>query len=110
MKIVFVNNFTILIGNSASENWLLLEQANPNDYLFHLSSFPSCYIILKNNLEYKIDYDIFLECCKICKANTKFKNIPNLYVDYSLCSNVEKGEKVGELKYISKRQVKKIKI
>ena len=45
-----------------------------------------------------------------CKLNTKYKNLKNIKVDYTLCDNVEKGEFVGELIYKSNRKVLSIKV
>jgi hypothetical protein len=46
---------------------------------------------------------------KLCKANTKYKN-QNLYVDYTTCDNVIKGENIGEIVYKRNKKVKKIKL
>ena len=47
---------------------------------------------------------------KICKDNTKYKNIRNIKVDYCRCSNLFKGLVIGEVIFHSKRQVKQVKI
>ena len=47
MKELFINNIKTLIGSNAKENWKLLEDSKPNNLFFHLSSFPSCYVILQ---------------------------------------------------------------
>ena len=46
----------------------------------------------------------------LCKNNTKYRNVPNIKVDYCRCSNLIKGDKVGEVIFKSKRQVTQIKI
>ena len=48
------------------------------------------------------------EASKLCKMNTKYKNIPNLKVDYTQCKNIIKGDKEGEIIYKSNKKVKQI--
>lgn len=100
--------WNIKVGSNAHENWKLLENAEPHDYFFHLSSFPSCYVILEIRNENSINDDIINQCCALCKENTKFRNLKNIKVDVTLVSNVKKGEKVGEVYYVSNRKVKKV--
>ena len=96
------------IGENAKENWKLLEKANDNDIFFHLSSFPSCYVILKYNEE--IDEIVLYKVAQLCKNKTKYRNLKNLKIDYCSCSNLYKGEKVGQVYFHKKRQVKQIKL
>ena len=96
------------VGKNAVENWKLLDEAKPKNIFFHLSSFPSCYVILK--CESDPDMEIIKECALACKENTKYKNLKDIKVDYTTCDNVIKGEKVGEVYYCSNRKVKQIKI
>ena len=96
-----------LVGNNAKENWLLLDNAPPTAIFFHLSSFPSCYVILYNS---KYDPLFLYKAAKICLDNTKYRNIKGIYVDYTPISNVEKGDTPGEIVYRSSRKVKKVKV
>lgn len=48
MKEVFIQNIKALIGSNANENWNILELSKPEYVFFHLSSFPSCYLILES--------------------------------------------------------------
>ena len=108
MKIYKVGNYICIVGNNAKENWELLEQAEPNHLFFHLTSFPSCYVILQT--EEKVGINIIETCSRVCLENTKYDSCKNVNVDYTKISNVKKGEKVGEIEYISNRKVEKIKI
>ena len=111
MKETFVNNIKCVIGSNASENWTILSNFKPHHMFFHLSSFPSCFVILETEHKYpEIDLEIIKQVASICKTNTKYKNVPNVKVDYTFCENIIKGDKVGEIIYRSKRQVKQIKI
>lgn len=110
MKEIIINSINCKIGSSAKENWLLLDQAKEYHIFFHLSSFPSCYVILECEQNYIKNDDDLNQCAEICKNNTKYKNLNNLKVDYTLCNNIIKGTKIGEIYYKSNRQVKQIKI
>jgi hypothetical protein len=111
MKEIFINNIKYKIGNNAEENWKILDEANDNHLFFHLSSFPSCYVILEIENEIKDIFEInkIIENTALeCKLNTKYKNLKYIKVDYCPISNIIKGEKVGEVYYKSNRKVKNI--
>jgi predicted ribosome quality control (RQC) complex YloA/Tae2 family protein len=104
------SNYQCFVGSNAKENWQLLSESNPTDILFHLHSFPSCYVILKNDFDTFPNQDIIQQTAIICKTNTKYKNLKDIKVDYTFCRNVEKGEVVGELIYKSNKKVLSVKI
>jgi predicted ribosome quality control (RQC) complex YloA/Tae2 family protein len=106
MKTIEINNIKCFVGGNASENWQILDNAKPNHLFFHLSSFSSCYVI--SEVDGLIDLETIKNIAECCKSNTKYKNIPKVKVDYTLCSNVYKGEKVGEVYYKSNKKVNKI--
>lgn len=111
MKEIFIENIKCKIGNNAQENWNLLEMASDNHLFFHLSSFPSCYVILELEDEIKdffILNKILEKAALECKLNTKYKNLKNIKVDYCLVSNVIKGDILGEVYYKSNRKIKNI--
>ena len=109
MKIYRRNNYIIRVGTNSKENWRLIGEAKPFHYFFHLSTFPSCYVILEHNLN-KVSDSIIIECAKICKMNTKYRNLSRIKVDYCLRDNVKKGDVVGEVIYKSNRKVKVVTI
>ncbi len=112
MKEIIVDNINCIIGSSASENWTIFSNSKPHHICFHLSSFPSCYVILETDgqiSEYPT-IETITKAALICKTNTKYKNVPNIKIDYTFCGNIIKGGKVGEIIYKSKRQVKQVKI
>jgi len=106
MKNILIQNINCLIGGNSKENWNLLENVKPEYLFFHLSSFPSCYLIYESN---KIpNVEIIKEIASLCKKNTKYKNVPNIKVDYTLCDNIIKGDIEGEIYYKSNKKIKKI--
>jgi predicted ribosome quality control (RQC) complex YloA/Tae2 family protein len=110
MKEIIINNIKCKIGSNALENWDLLDNSKENHIFFHLSSFPSCYVILEIEEDKNIDENIFFEAALLCKNNTKYKNLKNIKIDYCRCSNLVKGDKLGEVIYKSNRKVKHIQI
>jgi predicted ribosome quality control (RQC) complex YloA/Tae2 family protein len=107
MKVVYENDIKYIIGENAKDNWNLLDMSDESDYFFHLSSFPSCYVIMESQEEptkNMLEYGAFL-----CKNSGKYKSVGNLKIDYCKCSNLKKGDKVGEVIYIRPRQVNRIK-
>ena len=107
MKIFNIEETKIILGENATENWGILDDANPTHYFFHLSSFPSGYVILE---ESNPTIDMIVTCAMYCKTGTKYKNLKNLKVDYCPCYNLEKGEQTGEVIYKRRKLVKQIKI
>lgn len=104
MKIETLNEKIFKIGKNAEENWSLLD-INENFYWFHLNSFPSCHVIIED--ENPDDEDISF-AASLCKNNTKYKNLKNLKICYTKCSNLKKGTDIGSVIFKSKRKVKTI--
>jgi predicted ribosome quality control (RQC) complex YloA/Tae2 family protein len=110
MKTYNIKSIECVLGENANDNWKIFSQTKPTDILFHLSSFPSCYVILKNSENIYPHNEIIEKAALICKSNTKYRNIKNIRVDYTFCANVIKGEKVGQIIYISNKKVLNIKV
>ena len=107
MKELIVGGYACLVGGNAKDNWKILEESTTTDTFFHLSSFPSCYVILRCEFP---DISLIMECASVCLENTKYKNLREVYVDYTHVRNVKKGDVIGEVEYLSHRKVKKIKV
>lgn len=109
MKTIIIGNYVCKVGQNAQENWNLLDNSSPHHWFFHLSSFPSCYVIWENEDD-NPDMNDLKEIARICLNNTKHRKATNIKVDCTRCENVTKGGKVGELYYTSKRQVITVKV
>lgn len=107
MKILTTVNGVYKLGESAQENWSLLERAQDHYYFFHLTSFPSGYLILEPLVE--PTFDMIQKGALLCKQNTKYRHSKDIKVDYCLCKNVTKGNTIGEAIFKSNRKVKQIK-
>lgn len=106
MKTRYVNQYECWVGEDAKDNWNILEKSDENDIFFHLTKFPSCFLILRNPV--KVDKETIHQCADLCVRNTKYRNLGNIYVDYTMVKNVQRGEIFGEVYYISLRKVKKV--
>ena len=91
----------IRVGKNAQDNWKLLDEANNQDYWFHLKSFPSPHVICN-------DISLLYECASECKRNSKYKNFGKIKVSYTQVNNIVKGESVGSVNFKSSRKVKYI--
>ena len=104
MKIEEFNDITIIIGQNAQENWNLINF--DCDYIWlHLNSFPSCHVIIEDN---NPEPEVLEYAAQLCKENTKYRNLRNLRVNYTLLSNITKAETEGAVYMKSKRKVNNI--
>jgi predicted ribosome quality control (RQC) complex YloA/Tae2 family protein len=112
MKQYTIEHLIYKIGGNAEENWNLLSSSKPYHIFFHLSSYPSCFVILETpETQGKYPTSNIIETvANECKNHTKYKNLRNLKVDYTFCYNVIKGEKPGQVYFQSNRKVNQIKI
>ena len=95
---------TIIIGQSASDNWRIIQKSKPTDIWLHLSSFPSPHVIIRDE---EPDHERIMEAAIMCKENSKYK-FKGIKVDYTPIDNILLGEVVGSVTFVSKRKVKKI--
>jgi len=92
--------FEYIIGRSADENHVIIEQANPYDLWFHVSNYPSCHVICKlenKKYESKLFHKIIKQGALCCKQYCKFKNVKDVSIIYTYIKNVTKTEKIGEV-------------
>ena len=86
--LTFENNL-IKIGENANDNDKIISEANQNDIWFHLDKFPSCHVILSCSKKYPPNEKMLYYCAKICKENTKFRNLPNIKIKYTKIKNIQ---------------------
>lgn len=98
---IYNNETKIVIGQSAQENWDIIA-FDSNKIWLHLNSYPSCHVIIDDD---NPNMDTILYAAGLCKENTKYRNLRNLKVCYTKCSNLKKGPDPGSIIYKSKRQV-----
>ena len=105
------NNIKFYIGQSAKENWQLLDDStkiNENYIWFHLNSFPSPYVIMHSTIDEltKVidisDSDISIDEFLVygatqCKEYSKYKFLKDLKIMYVPIQKLKKTEKIGEV-------------
>jgi predicted ribosome quality control (RQC) complex YloA/Tae2 family protein len=107
MKMETFEEKIIKIGQSAKENWDLIDNSNKNYIWLHLDSFPSCHIVIEDE---NPSNELLLEGARLCKDNTKYRNLKNLKICYTNISNLIKGNEIGSVSYKSNRKVKYIQL
>lgn len=111
MKFTRMEGVLYKMGQNAAENWELLDKAAGDDIFFHLTKFPSCYVIMEvDDRDKDISLDMCIAGAEICKAGTKYKNLNDVRVDYCKCSNLTKGSQCGQVIYKSRRKVSTLKV
>lgn len=96
----------LLVGESAQENWDLLERAKKQGWFFHLTDFPSPYVVLESG-KVEPNAHIKLRCAEICVEHSKYKNSGKVKVDVTPCGNVklDKKDAIGECDYKNEGKV-----
>ena len=97
----------IKIGQNSRENWDLIDNSNQNYIWLHLNSFPSCHVVIEDE---NPSNELLLEGARICKDNTKYRNLKNLKICYTTISNLIKGHEICSVSYKSNRKVKYIQL
>tara|TARA_B100000161_G_C33530565_1_gene405806 strand:- start:1065 stop:1397 length:333 start_codon:yes stop_codon:yes gene_type:complete len=101
-KIDNVNVVNYRLGENAKENHIVVDEADPNDWWFHIDGFPSGHCIVE-----KIDIDLedITFASKIIKENSKFKNHKNIRICYTQVKNLKKTKNPGEVKLLKDPEV-----
>lgn len=89
--------YIVRIGQSAQENWDLIDDSSQNDIWFHLSKFPSPHVVLQNpeNISIKkIPKQLIVKCADLCKYHNKYSSM-TVTIIYTEIKNVTKADKVG---------------
>ena len=103
MKFKEFNDIKFYYGENAQDNWNLLDLSvniNPNYIWFHLDNFPSCYVIMYEELENLEENQktFFLNFgANLCKQKSKYRNFNNLKIIYTKLNKLKKTENTGEV-------------
>lgn len=106
---VQVGDFVCKVGESAQENWDLVGQAKKQHWFFHLTDFPSPYVVLECDKQ-EPNAHIKEHCAEICVEFSKQKNTKKVKVDATSCGNVrvDRRDEVGECDYKNEGKVEVI--
>lgn len=89
------NEYEIIIGKNAQENFDIIDTSDENDIWFHLDDHSSPHVIIRTNgLGMKIDKKIIKRACVLCKQHSKLKSEKKVAVIYTLIKYVKKDEKI----------------
>ena len=112
MKTQDFNNVTYYIGQSAKDNWDILDKAKEinSDYIwFHLDSFASPYIIMYATIAELDNANSYLYYgAKLCKDHSKYKNWNDIKILYHPVKKITKTNKLGEVTLTGKRMTIKL--
>lgn len=91
------SEITIYLGQSAEENWKLIDQSNQNDLWFHLADHPSSHVVINIPEKTKISNNTIKYAAVLCKEHSKLSNLKKVTVIYTNIKNVSKADKPGSV-------------
>ena len=94
-------NITIkyILGKNAQDNHNIIDNADKNDWWFHLTDFPSGHCIVETDL---LDKEDIIFASNLVKDNSKYKNINKVSVSYLQIKHIKKTNKPGEVILLKK--------
>jgi len=92
MKVIINDNITYRLGKNAAENFQLIDDADQNDWWFHLDGHPSGHAIVDSDI---IDTQMKIFAGQLVKDNSKMKNIKNIKIVFTQIKNVVKTKVIG---------------
>ena len=107
MKVELFQDIVIKIGKNQQENWDLIDSSHEKFTWLHLNAFPSGHVVIEDQ---NPSSEVIFAAASLCKENTKYRNLKNVKVAYTLIGNLKKGEKIGSVYYNSNRKVKYINV
>lgn len=81
---IHIGNNTIC-GDNVVNNWKIIADSKPSHTWVHLKSFPSAHVVIRS--VNPTDEDI-MYAAKLCKNESKFKNVGNIKAVYSKVKNL----------------------
>jgi len=94
MIIIINDNITYRLGKNAIENFKLIDDADPDDWWFHLDEHPSGHCIIDSNV---INDKMKIFAGNLVKENSKLKNNKNVKIVFTQIKNLVKMKEVGSV-------------
>lgn len=95
------NNIEYIIGQHASDNFVIIDNSKEDDIWFHINNEPSGHVIasIPENITFskKQLRQIITQGALVCKENSKYKSQRNLEVVYAYVKNIEKTNIPGKV-------------
>ena len=94
--------FRYIVGQNAQDNFDIIDDADENDYWFHVQNEPSCHVIcdlskLSIPLDKKQLRYVLKQGSIICKQNSKYASMPETTIVYTQIKNVAKTNIIGQV-------------
>lgn len=104
----FNNDIEYIIGQNASENFKIIDDANESDIWFHIDGYPSCHVICRipDNLSKKDLSKVIKRGALCCKEHSKYRTIKLVSVIYTYVENVKKTDVVGTVIATNTKSIK----
>lgn len=106
MKELRVGDVLCKIGGNADENWDLIRAAKRHHWFFHLTDFPSPYVVLECDRA-EPSAHTKEQCAELCVEHSKHRRAGKVKVDATPCGNVrvDRKDDVGECDYKNEGKV-----
>jgi predicted ribosome quality control (RQC) complex YloA/Tae2 family protein len=90
--------YIIKIGQNKTDNWSLIDGANPDNIWFHVSGAPSSHIVLDTICNIKeIPSSVIYRCAVLCSKRSSSHKQRHSNINYTYVKHVLKGERIGEV-------------
>ena len=98
----FEKQIVFRIGQNAKENHELIDDADKEDWWFHLLDYSSCHCIVD-----KIDISDteILYAAGLVKNNSKYINSKKVKICYTQVKNIKKTKNPGEVKFLKRPNI-----
>jgi predicted ribosome quality control (RQC) complex YloA/Tae2 family protein len=94
MLVVTNNEVVYRLGRNAKENFILIDEADPDDWWFHLSDEPSGHCIIDSDI---VDKEMIIFASNLVKEHSKLKNNKKVKIVYTQVKNLQKTKTVGQV-------------
>ena len=119
MKVFEFATVKFYVGQTAKENWELIDKAkseNQDFIWFHLNSFPSPHVIMWSSISILENNEIkdnpinlyLLYGANLCKEYSKYNNYKDLKIMYTTIKKISKTDTIGEVEIKGKNKIIKI--
>lgn len=108
------DEYKIIVGKNAIENWKIIDDAKAEDIWFHVDNVASCHVVLHmyNDFDFdcveKFRKDLIMECARICKTKSKSRDEKKVKIIYTTIDNIKKTHPVGSVKILNLKKCRSV--
>lgn len=92
MLVVTNDNITYRLGKNANENFKLIDDADPEDWWFHLDDSPSGHCVIDSSI---LDIQMKVFAGNLVKEHSKLKNDKKVKIVFTQIKNLVKTKTPG---------------